>query len=99
MLCSFAPLYQWPASRRRAQFMQAAVRMAKRTRNYHTPIARNAGAAAFRAAARVLLGSDDAVILQRERADTLARRREIRVEHRGRRHRDGGLADAAPESA
>ena len=39
------------------------------------------------------------MVLQRERADALAGRREEGIEHRRRRHRDGGLADAAPEAA
>src|ERR1700704_5388777 len=40
----------------------------------------------------------DVVVLQRERADALAGRREVGVEHGRRRHRDGRLADAAPET-
>src|SRR5215470_8805906 len=42
-------------------------------------------------------GADD-VVLQRERADALAGRREEGIEHGRRRDRDGRLADAAPES-
>ena len=37
--------------------------------------------------------------LQRQRADALAGRGEDRVQHRGTGHRDGRLADAAPEPA
>src|SRR5205823_6921146 len=41
----------------------------------------------------------DVVVLQRERADALSGRREVGVHHGRRRHADGRLADAAPESA
>src|SRR3954468_12210967 len=44
-------------------------------------------------------GLAEVVVLQRQRADALARRREERVQHRRRRDRDGRLADAAPEAA
>src|SRR5262245_15999015 len=44
-------------------------------------------------------GERDVVVLERDRADALAGRREERVEHRRRRHEDGRLADAAPEAA
>src|SRR5713226_2289005 len=40
----------------------------------------------------------DIVVLQRERADALARGLEIGVHHRGCRHADRWLADAAPGS-
>src|SRR5260221_13826953 len=40
----------------------------------------------------------DAVVLERERADTLARCRKVSVEHGRSRHRDGGFTDAAPEA-
>src|SRR2546430_8648637 len=42
-------------------------------------------------------GERDVVVLEREGADALAGRREIRVEHGGRGHEDGRLADTAPE--
>src|SRR5262249_7206423 len=45
------------------------------------------------------LSGADVVVLQRERTNTFTSCREERIEHRRRRHRDGGLADAAPESA
>src|SRR6516162_10951816 len=38
------------------------------------------------------------MVLQRERADALARGLEERIEHRGRGHGNGRLAYAAPES-
>ena len=41
----------------------------------------------------------DVVVLQRNRADAPAGRREVGVEHGRRGHEDGGLADAAPEAA
>src|SRR5258708_2572089 len=54
--------------------------------------------AAFTTAAW-LSGEGDVLVLQRHRADALSRRREVGVEHRGRRHANGRLADAAPEAA
>src|SRR4051812_8078704 len=39
----------------------------------------------------------DVVVLQWERADTLARRLGVGMEPRRRRHADGRLADAAPD--
>src|SRR5712691_3234787 len=41
----------------------------------------------------------NAVVLQRHRADALAGRPVEGVQHRRRRHADGGLADAAPDRA
>src|SRR5262250_1401796 len=41
----------------------------------------------------------DVVVLQRERADALARSGKVRVEHGGRGDADRRLADAAPETA
>src|SRR6516162_9704713 len=41
----------------------------------------------------------DVVVLQRERADALARGRKVRIEHGGRGDADRRLADATPETA
>jgi hypothetical protein len=49
-----------------------------------------------RKAAAAASGHLDIVVLQRERADALARRLEIGIEYRGRRHADRRLANAAP---
>src|SRR5262245_55303358 len=55
-------------------------------------------AVAARATAPSRLHHGDVVVLERERADPLARRPEVGVEHGGSRHADRRLADAAPEA-
>src|SRR5262249_39400695 len=50
-------------------------------------------------AAAVVSGHLDIVVLQRERADALARGLEIGIEYRGRRHADRRLANAAPRGS
>src|SRR5258708_193457 len=50
-------------------------------------------------AAASLSGEGDVLISERHRANPFARRREVGVEHRGRRDADGRLAYAAPEAA